>query len=468
MENTNNKCSSKKHTEINAINYCQECKIYLCNKCLYYHSELFENHILISLDKNAKDIFISICQEKNHNNKLDYFCKSHNKLCCSACLCKIKDKGDGQHKDCDTCTIENIINEKKKKLNENIKTLEKLSTMLEQSINELKEIFNKINENKEKLKLTIQKIFTKLRNAFNDREDELLLEIDKEYNNIYCNEEIIKESEKLPYKIQKSLDKGKKIIDREWNNNNLSSLIYDCINIEDNIIEIDRINDNIKKCHSNKKIELSFKPEEEGINIFLKNIKSFGKLEKNNIESKENNEILENIINEKDSLILKNKINYQICLKNWINPNKNLNFKLLFRMSKDGDSLKTFHNLCDNKGPTISLYLLSDGNIVGGYTPLDWDTYNGWKYDNETFVFNINKNLKCSKKVNNSNSIFCHDAYSGFYGTLGYYEDSKNSFKKLFFFNSEDIFKNGDKILDFNNRTELKPTEVEILSVNSI
>ena len=35
---------------------------------------------------------------------------------------------------------------------------------------------------KEKLKLDIQKIFTKLRSILNDREDKLLLDIDKKYN----------------------------------------------------------------------------------------------------------------------------------------------------------------------------------------------------------------------------------------------------------------------------------------------
>lgn len=85
-------------------------------------------------------------------------------------------------------------------------------------------------------------------------------------------------------------------------------------------------------------------------------------------------------------------------IKNWINPNQQINFKLLYRMPRDGESIRTFHNLCDNQGPTVSLYLLKDGNIIGGYTPLNWDVSSGWKKDNETFVFNINKNLKCVKK----------------------------------------------------------------------
>ena len=46
----------------------------------------------------------------------------------------------------------------------------------------------------------------------------------------YFKEDLINKSEKLPNKIKKSIEKGK-IIDKEWNENNLSLLINDCINI---------------------------------------------------------------------------------------------------------------------------------------------------------------------------------------------------------------------------------------------
>jgi len=185
------KCSSKKHDEIEAIIYCYECKIYMCNKCEKIHSELFQNHTKINVDKDIKDIFTGFCKEENHLEKLNYFCKTHNKLCCSSCIVKVKRKGNGQHTDCEVCNIEDIKDEKKSKLKENIKFLEDLSKNLQQIINELKEIFEKICENKESLKLQIQKIFTKLRNSLNEREDELLLEVDKQIDNIYFDEKII-------------------------------------------------------------------------------------------------------------------------------------------------------------------------------------------------------------------------------------------------------------------------------------
>ena len=113
---------------------------------------------------------------------------------------------------------------KKKILKENIKILEEFLNELEQSIKEIKVIFEKMNENKEELKIKIQKIFTKIRNALNEREDKLLLEVDNKYNELYFDEELIKESQNMPNKVKESLEKGKKI-EKEWDNNKLNSLI---------------------------------------------------------------------------------------------------------------------------------------------------------------------------------------------------------------------------------------------------
>ena len=72
---------------------------------------------------------------------LDYFCKNHNSLCCVACLCKIKGKGNGQHKNCDVCFISEIKDKKRNILKNNIEYLEELSKTTEQLMQKLKIIF---------------------------------------------------------------------------------------------------------------------------------------------------------------------------------------------------------------------------------------------------------------------------------------------------------------------------------------
>ena len=278
MENHNKKCSLNKHKEADAISYCYECKVYLCNKCENHHSELFDNHHQYKLDEKIKEIFTGFCQEKGHLNKLVYYCKTHNKLCCAECIINIKHEGNGFHKDCSICIIEEIKDKKKNKLNENILNLNELSKTLEESINKLKNIFEKINENKEELKLKTQKIFTKIRSVLNEREDMILLEIDKKFDEIYFSEKIIKDNEKLPNKIKPLLEKIKNN-NKDWDDKNkLSSIINDCINLENTIKEIQIINENIKKCNLKTNKKLKFTPEENDINNFLEKIKSFGKV----------------------------------------------------------------------------------------------------------------------------------------------------------------------------------------------
>ena len=88
------KCFSKDHEESPSF-YCIECEIYMCKNFKDLHSKLFKYHKEYNLDKDINLIFNGLWKEKNHLDKLEYFCKTHNKLCCSACIPKIKrnDKG---------------------------------------------------------------------------------------------------------------------------------------------------------------------------------------------------------------------------------------------------------------------------------------------------------------------------------------------------------------------------------------
>ena len=278
MDSQRKKCSSNKHSNIDAIFYCKECKKYFCNKCQNFHSDFFEKHTLINLEKDDPDnIFIDICKEQNHPNKLDFYCKNHNVLCCAACCMKLKDDIYGKHKDCDVCFIKDIKVEKKNKLKENINLLEEMSKNFEKNLNELKNLYEKIIANKEELKLNIQKIFTKIRNSLNEKEDKLLLEVDEKYNEIFLKEDLIKQTEKLPNKIKISLEIGKKL-NEDWNENNLSAKISECINVENNIKDLDKLKNNVDKIHSDINKEIIYDLDEKKINEFLEKITNLGNI----------------------------------------------------------------------------------------------------------------------------------------------------------------------------------------------
>ena len=284
MEKNINKCSNLEHSEINANIYCSKCEIYMCNKCENIHSKLFSNHQSFIIKNNSEDCFTGLCKEENHHNlELEFYCKTHNQLCCIACLCKIKKNSIGKHSECEICDIEEIKDDKINKLKENIKCLENLSNTFEDSINKLKELFLKINKNKEELKLKIQTIFTKIRNELNNREDFLLLEVDNEFDKTYFKEEIITKSERLYNKIKLSLN-NYKIINKENNNNKTNFLINECIKIENNIRDIETINENVKKCNNSIDLKFIIIPDKEDeLNESFNYIKNFVKIYSNDV-----------------------------------------------------------------------------------------------------------------------------------------------------------------------------------------
>ena len=395
MENKVKKCSSKEDKDINAICYCGECKIYMCNKCEKCHAKLFSNHEIYNLDKSFDDIFTGFCKESNHSNKLIFFCKTHNTLCCAACLCKIEKDGNGLHKDCNVCLIEDIKKEKKEKIGSNIKYLEEISNTLNDSIDKLKKLSEKIITSKEELKLNIQKTFTNIRNAINDREDELLLEVDKKFDEIYFDEKIINQYEKLPNKLKLILEKSRNI---EYNINKLALFINECIKIEDNINDINKINDIVKKCQSSVSQEIKFGNIEQ-INILLENIKIFGKIF---------------VVKEGffESSIINNDIK-KLTICNWIKQkiNKNqIKFEKIFTMSINGSSPNDFHKYCDNKGPTLTLIKTSKNKIFGGFTPLNWESGEDLlKLDgnNQTFIFSLDLMKKFDMINKEKAAIYC-------------------------------------------------------------
>ena len=365
MENQTKKCSFKDHREIDANYYCLQCKINLCNKCEIFHSKLLENHLTFSLDKNIDEIFTGFCKEKNHNYyDLSFFCKTHNILCCAYCITKIKRKELGKHRDCEICLIENIKEEKIIKLKENIRNLEELSNDITKSIKELKDIFEKMNKNKEELKINIQKIFTEIRNELNNREDELLLEVEKQYDDLFFKEEFIKETEKLPNRIKISLEKGNQINENN-NENNLNILINDCINIEKIIEEINTINKNIKKCKNstNIKINLNIEKEKEIKEI----IKTFGKIEIDN----------------------KNEKNYDIY--------NDFNIKLK----------ESIHTLNFHSGWVCCLTILKDGRLVSGSGDNSIIIYNKITYKPDLIIKEHNNIVSCIIQLSSGELASC-------------------------------------------------------------
>ena len=97
---------------------------------------------------------------------------------------------------------------------------------------------------------------------------------------MFFEEEFIKQNEKFPNKIKISLEKCN-IEESDWSDKmKLNVLINNCINIENNIKDINVINEKIQKYNLiNVKDEINFFIDENELENFKKLIKSFGEIE---------------------------------------------------------------------------------------------------------------------------------------------------------------------------------------------
>ena len=118
------------------------------------------------------------------------------------------------------------------------------------------------------------------------------------------------------------------------------------------------------------------------------------------------------------SKIIEKKVNFIKTLKNWICSNENIDLKcnLLYDAKKDGGLCPIFHQLCDNKGPTLTIIKTSDGKRIGGFTFRDWNkNTNNFISDNKAFLFDLSKNQRYNC-VNADKAIYSGAEYGPIFG----------------------------------------------------
>lgn len=120
-------------------------------------------------------------------------------------------------------------------------------------------------------------------------------------------------------------------------------------------------------------------------------------------------------------------------LEQWIGTGPKT-FNLLYSISKDGCNGTTFHQKCDNKGPTVMVLYNQQGTVFGGYTAINWNAGRHGNYDTDfnAFLFRLQYNgtsapckfpcIKHASAVHNNNThgpIFGagHDLWT-FNGTI--------------------------------------------------
>lgn len=105
-------------------------------------------------------------------------------------------------------------------------------------------------------------------------------------------------------------------------------------------------------------------------------------------------------------------------IKDWINPNETFNFELLYRASRDGDEVRTFHRLCDGKGPTLVVIKNIHNSRFGGFTAIPWSSIEGYKTDEnslKSFIFSLDAKKKYGI-VNKVGAVYHNSGYGPTFG----------------------------------------------------
>ena len=121
-----------------------------------------------------------------------------------------------------------------------------------------------------------------------------------------------------------------------------------------------------------------------------------------------------------ESVILMESNRYDEFLNKIYEWSGGKNIELLYRGTRDGMSADTFHNKCNNKGPTITLIKNDKGNIFGGYASISWTSYGDYRSAPDSFIFTLTNIYGISPtKFSNSNTNYSIYDYSSYGPTFG-------------------------------------------------
>ena len=265
------------------------------------------------------------------------------------------------------------------------------------------------------------------------------------------------------------LDLNNQIKEIKMNMNKKEDDIKNKINEKDN--EISNLNKKIDEIAL--KLNEKEKNDEEKINRLNNLIKEqkeeICNLRKNinelNEFKKEMNILSKDYISNLDSSIIDNN-KYNSTLKNWINPNMKIRANLLYKLSRDGPEISTFHKLCDNKGPTLTLFHLKIGDKIGFYVDDSFDSTSGWKKNIFNFMFNLTQNQIYLKTFFDNHSFYCFSKCGPSVNGLGCNPDINLNFIYHSANNIDNYFINGTNLLPSGNiEKEYEVIETEIFQI---
>ena len=211
-----------------------------------------------------------------------------------------------------------------------------------------------------------------------------------------------------------SIPKDIQVSDIKLNSCNVSWKIDDLniLNIDKNKIkykiEIRKENEQFKSIYEDKNMNYNITKLESNTNYELRICTIYDNTISNYSDSVKFKTLL-------DSILLNETKKGDECLNKIYEWTGGKNMELLYRGTRDGMSGDAFHNKCNNKGPTISLFKNEKGYIFGGYASIDWQGGNGdYKSAPDSFIFTLTNmyNISPTKFPNSDTSYSIYDCSS--------------------------------------------------------
>ncbi|XP_062501310.1 uncharacterized protein LOC134178448 [Corticium candelabrum] len=99
-----------------------------------------------------------------------------------------------------------------------------------------------------------------------------------------------------------------------------------------------------------------------------------------------------------------------------------MNWRLIYKASRDGFRAANFHRCCDNKGETISVIHTTGGYLFGGYTDVPWTSASGvYKQSSQSFLFafrssSLGNTAVKATIVNSDHAVIHNSSYCCIFG----------------------------------------------------
>ena len=296
--------------------------------------------------------------------------------------------------------LTNTNNELKisEKINKGIKNIQKD----EKNMIKILSYISNINKNKKNFNSLFQELMYNIKPSYNEKENEIILD---EY---YFNGAPIPNN--IEYIDNTFIDFNN--IELKWKVNDIKNLDKNKFKFK---IELKKENEDFKQIYEGDKYE-----------FIINNLKNNIKYEiriccvYNGVSGSWSENFGFTTKKAIDSNILSNSNQKNEFLKKIYEWSGCKSLKLLFRGTRDGMHSKNFHEKCDDKGPTITLFRNNKGNIFGGYLPISWKNSGGYQNENRSFIFSLTNihNISPTKFENKKDQ---HQVYFGInYGPCFY------------------------------------------------